>query len=80
MDSVTWTVDSYSSIYSHCYSLEGYNMDTQHDSNGDYEDYEGDDELEIALITSTFTLIIFILLAFLILGIYDHSVIPISTR
>lgn len=51
-------------------------METQQDNN----DHEEDTELEINLISSAITLIIFILLALLILGIYAPPVIPIFNR
>lgn len=60
-------------------------MDTQQDSTsntaeGNRETVGLSEDLEILLVNSTFTLIFLSLLLFLILGIYDHSIIPILTR
>lgn len=52
-------------------------MDTQQDS---VEDNGESEEIEIRIVNSLFTLIFLTLLLFLILGIYDHSIIPIPTR
>ena len=52
-------------------------MDTQQDS---VNNTERDTQLEIRIVNSLFSLLFLSLLLLLILGIYDHSIIPIPTR